>query len=439
MKQQGGSTAFPLIKTSTNKKIVSKSEVEVVELNGSRFTRYKDITSANASYQEFSPKIKEWLLADNLVLLAGAGTSITLNDKGECIDTTSSKYTGKTISNIWNECKKIIDSNTIKELQTLLNEPDSDFQLERFISKLEMYSAANEFDNRAETKSSVKKAVATKNDIIETIKKECELVLHDTAPHKQFLRTLMSARNSTKPRVQLFTLNYDTLFEQAGEQINATMVDGFSFTRKPIFHGSNFDLDIVKRERHRIHDQENYEEKVLQLFKLHGSLNWEQSGDKKQVIRLQVSSHNPIIIPPSNHKYEQSYQMPFFEMMSRFQQTLRKENTVLIVIGYSFSDLHINRAIQEALESNLNFEIAVVSPTVGDTHSKTEVVELLNKKVDEKKNNNITLISDTFQRFVSAMPSSVLPENQREDDLGQTDAEQDELVREESIDEIIPF
>ena len=73
-----------------------------------------------------------------------------------------------------------------------------------------------------------------------------------------------------------------------------------------------------------------FEEKVFHLYKLHGSLDWQFSSDNKTVIRLQNLSDNPIIIPPSNQKFEQSYQMPFFEMMSRFTQTLRTENTVLM-------------------------------------------------------------------------------------------------------------
>ena len=54
------------------------------------------------------------------------------------------------------------------------------------------------------------------------------------------------------------------------------------------------------------------------------------------------------MIYPKDSKYESSYEQPFFEMMARFQQSLRKENVMLVCIGFSFNDKHIVTVIQEA-------------------------------------------------------------------------------------------
>src|SRR5690606_29025258 len=97
------------------------------------------------------------------------------------------------------------------------------------------------------------------------------------------------------------------------------------------FSGRYFDYDIVNRENSRIKQEESFVAKVFHLYKLHGSLNWER---KNEDVILSEKTDNPLVIYPASEKYESSYEQPYFEMMSRFQQSLRKENTVLYVIGF---------------------------------------------------------------------------------------------------------
>ena len=50
-------------------------------------------------------------------------------------------------------------------------------------------------------------------------------------------------------------------------------------------------------------------------------------------------------------------------MMSRFQAELRTDNALLIIIGYSFGDKHINSMIFEALELNHSLQMVIVDPS----------------------------------------------------------------------------
>lgn len=107
----------------------------------------------------------------------------------------------------------------------------------------------------------------------------CRLKLDVTNKHHQDFIRKLTARKPSEARVQLYTTNYDTLFEQAAQKMNYTIIDGFSFSYPRIFNGANFNHDIVFREHTRVKQEESFIPNVIQLFKLHGSIDWE-----KQVI-----------------------------------------------------------------------------------------------------------------------------------------------------------
>ena len=159
-----------------------------------------------------------------------------------------------------------------------------------------------------------------------------------------------------------FTLNYDTLFEQAARKGNYTIIDGFSFSIPRIFSGRHFDYDIVIRDGSRIKNEDNFVPRVFHLYKPHGSVDWEKRGNNVYQNRAEeISVENSLMIFPQENKYEHSYEQPFFEMMTRFQAALRMKNTTLVVIGFSFGDKHILSMINEALEQNPSFQLIIVN------------------------------------------------------------------------------
>ena len=81
---------------------------------------------------------------------------------------------------------------------------------------------------------------------------------------------------------------------------------------------------------------------------------------------------NPLMIYPSSEKYESSYEQPYFEMMSRFQQALRKEETLLIVIGFGFGDKHIRNVVLEAVNQNPSFQLLIINYNGEDRIYKTD-------------------------------------------------------------------
>lgn len=323
----------------------------------------------------------------NVVVLTAAGTSMDNGDE---------ETSGKTRAGLWDYCQTEIvafaDSLTDLKTKPFYIEKD----IEGLLSHIILYEKLNgEIKNK--TDIILREALELK------IAEACKLKLQPQAPHKDFINKL-TARKPSDPRVQLFTTNYDLLFEEAANDGGFIVIDGFSFTQPRKFSGRYFDFDIVNREKTRIKQEESFVSKVFHYYKLHGSLNWFK--DKAGNIEQQDNPAKPLIIYPANEKYESSYEQPYFEMMSRFQQALRKENTLLIVIGFSFQDKHIQNAIIEAVEQNPSFQLLIVS------YNSTEGIDTACLKpffVDENKmqvKRNVNIVFDTFSGFTKNYPSN---------------------------------
>ena len=93
------------------------------------------------------------------------------------------------------------------------------------------------------------------------------------------------------------------------------------------------------------------------LWKLHGSVNWRIDNETKVIFRSledATREHEELLIHPSHRKYDESRRMPYFVMMDQLRKFLRNDAqpVVLFLLGYSFSDDHINEIIAESLIAN---------------------------------------------------------------------------------------
>ena len=310
----------------------------------------------------------------HILVLSGAWTSIAAG--------------GKTREGLWVSCENEIKA-VVKAAGKYSLQGEETKDIEIFLSYAERLCSILEDDNLNNAVAVLKKAILG----------YCSLTNKEINDHANLLRKL-TARKPGLPRVEVFTTNYDTLFEQAARESGFVVIDGFSFSLPRTFSGRNFDLDIVNRERTRLKGEENFIPNVLHLLKLHGSIDWFRDSEGVIEQRTGNVSEEPLIIYPSSEKYATSYDQPYFEMMSRFQTALRRDNTLLIVLGFGFADKHINNAIIEAVRQNPGFHLLISD--YGHPSKGIDFEKYLN--LFRQVGGNISIVYASFHDFVEALP-----------------------------------
>lgn len=176
------------------------------------------------------------------------------------------------------------------------------------------------------------------------------------AAHRTFLHRL-SKRRTRDPRLKIFTTNYDLCFERAASLQDLIVLDGLSFYRPRRFSPSFFDYDIVRRPSGKT-DVGDYLEGVFSLFKLHGSVSWERSGE--DIVEVEKPSDEAAcLIYPARGKYQQSFLQPHLELLSQYLNSLRQPNTCLLIAGFGFNDDHLTEPIYAAIKTNPQLRVVI--------------------------------------------------------------------------------
>jgi hypothetical protein len=137
--------------------------------------------------------------------------------------------------------------------------------------------------------------------------------------------------------VEIFTTNYDLLFEQALERSKTPYFDGFSGANEPFFDPSSVaSNDLPSR--------------WARLWKVHGSLGWTTNA-KGEVIRAGQRQATHLVFP-EHIKYDQTQKAPYSALFDRLRAFLMTPDTLLIATGFSFADAHISARIDECLAAN---------------------------------------------------------------------------------------
>ena len=175
----------------------------------------------------------------------------------------------------------------------------------------------------------IKKIVKTQVSIHKNIDK-------DNSIHTDFSEWV--GRADKKHAIEIFTTNYDYLFELGLEYKSIPYYDGFTGSYEPFFNANSV-------------ENMSFLPSQTKLWKIHGSLGWHYDDQSKKITRKDIDSDD-LIIYPSILKYDESKKQPYMALGDRLTNFLKQADTILITCGYSFGDEHINERILTALKAN---------------------------------------------------------------------------------------
>ena len=318
-----------------------------------------------------SEKIRKTIYGEkysNIVFLAGAGASVVGGNPnyGKTVKMIADDIFGKlhdmedlyTLEELAEKCKynngKILEEGQIEsEDSPLLN---SSFNLEDFLSTLFHYRPYVSENEKETFNHSIQK-------ILELIKENTNYSYDSKdLKHGALLNFLSSLSGKDGNKFSVITTNYDVLIEEAAAENNFVIFDGFNFTPLPKFDSNMIEWNLVKEVPNVNTREVEYKDKTFNLVKIHGSLTWERQ-ENGSIIRKSKDSitdtNNMVMVFPSSDKFAQSYQEPYFELFTKFQELIKRPNTLLISSGFSFADDHISKMVTQALKNNSSLKLLV--------------------------------------------------------------------------------
>lgn len=184
--------------------------------------------------------------------------------------------------------------------------------------------------------------------IVDALRKDW-LTVRNYDSDAQYYSGLLEFRNGLQTHLRVFTLNYDLCLERICAARKVKVQRGFDAQRCWTWHEF---------------DENRNSQDALYLYKLHGSMDWAYGNDGTLTFHDDPSAiGEAAIIFGSTYKLE--YQDPFLFFVYEFRRwTL--ESRIVLVIGYGFGDEHINKILLQALRSDRERLLLVVSPMSGE-------------------------------------------------------------------------
>jgi hypothetical protein len=204
--------------------------------------------------------------------------------------------------------------------------------------------------------------------------------------YKQFYRKLLT-RNSTLPRLNIFTTNYDLYSERAMDLLGIHYVNGFTGGISKFFNPAIFNYALAEK-MDLSQSKWSVIDNFFYLYKIHGSVNWIEADGENKLFKVreiqepkleELKEKDTIMIHPTPLKYNASLGSPYSDLFREFQKKLMQNNNILVTIGYSFSDEHINNLIFQAFTIPSFRLIVIGEPT--DKNAIGKLLELNDTRI----------------------------------------------------------
>lgn len=352
--------------------------------------------------------LNQILDVENIIVLAGSGTSLTFNS-------TESEHVAPSMTDLWHACREM-NEKIFDEIKSYTKYNDFaekwkddegqeqiSLDIELFLSRCDTFLTLRNLSDRrlkqlARFIKDAKNRILEITDFTEKIKNQ-----QSWKDHEKLLRVL-GKRQAKQKRLKVFTTNYDLAFETAASNIGMTVIDGFEYSIPYRFNPSWFNYDIVHRTQSS--DKSiSYLPNVFHLYKIHGSVDWVRTEQGIQKKRNEKQQGEPVIIYPSSNKYQTSYESPYLDMVSSFLNAIQQPKTAILCLGFGFNDKHINNAITMALRTNPELLLMVGTRSLFNEKGSfnKEIRSLLISAV-KAGDSRISLVDSDFSNFVNQLP-----------------------------------
>ena len=207
--------------------------------------------------------------------------------------------------------------------------------------------------------------------------------------YKTFYKKLLT-RNSTLPRLNIFTTNYDLYSERAMDSLGIHYANGFTGGISKYFNPTIFNYALAEK-MDLSQSKWNVIDNFFYLYKIHGSVNWVENDDEGKLFKIQeiqdptfdILENKPtVMIHPTPLKYNASLGSPYSDLFREFQKKLMQNNNILVTIGYSFSDEHINNLIFQAFTIP-SFRLIIIGDPSPYDNKDTNITKL--QKLDDSR------------------------------------------------------
>ncbi|MBO4168846.1 SIR2 family protein [Cereibacter azotoformans] len=186
--------------------------------------------------------------------------------------------------------------------------------------------------------------------------------------YQKFYQSLATRARGLAPP-WIFTTNYDLFNERAMDRSGVSYSNGFSGTVERRFNPATYrfalaeQLDITSRRWAAV-------DGFVHFCKLHGSVNWIEESTGLYPIRESHAPLDPskdrVMIYPTPSKQTASFGSPYSDMFREFQRQVIQDQSVLVVMGFSFGDEHVNNIIFQGLTLPSFRLIAFIDPDTND-------------------------------------------------------------------------
>ena len=373
-----------------------------------------DLDEELASFYRFTNKILD---TDNLVILAGSGTSLTFNKYSQ----REQAPIAPSMWHLWDYCQRV-DENLFELVLKATNydaiqkqretdgkaKPDIELLLSLCDSSLAVGNLSGQRVNQVSRfLEQAKRIILAKTSFTEAVP-DSGWISHD-----KFMRAV-GRRSAQQQRLKLFTTNYDLSFEQAASNTGFVVIDGFEYSNPSYFNPMWFKYDIVNRG-HSKSSEGAYIPNVIQLYKMHGSVDWRKINGRVRKLSADSPNGDPVFIYPSSSKYQTSYDSPYLDMMTSFLEVVKQPRTAVLCLGFGFNDKHINNALTMALRTNPEFMLMVATKEPFNVKGSfnAEIRGLLTAAINHG-DGRIAIVDSTFEQFSSLLPErrSTTPEDE---------------------------